>query len=146
MARNLAALLAGLVAGIVVAFVVVVPIAVALIVGSDIAVGSKADLQNPGHVWAVFIALPSHMKLLIILVWFMGPLVGGLVAKRIGSAVWPLWGIVALFAVDAVRTVLSLPLPIWVQAVWVAAPFLGGLLALRLGASRRAAADGIQAG
>lgn len=145
MGRNLAALLAGLVVGIVVAFVVVVPIAVALIVGSDIAVGSQADLQNPGHVWAVFINLPSHMKLLIILVWFIGPLAGGLLAKRIGTAVWPLWGVVALFAVDAVRTVLSLPLPIWVQIVWVAAPFLGGLLALRMGSSRRAAGEGVLA-
>lgn len=146
MARNLAALLAGLVVGIVVAFIVVVPIAVALIVGSDIAVGSKADLQSPGHVWAVFVNLPSHMKLLVILVWLLGPLVGGLVAKRIGTHVWPLWGIVALFAIDAVRTVISLPLPLWVQAVWVAAPFVGGLLALRIGSSRRPAAGGVQAG
>lgn len=135
MARNIAALFAGLIAAII-ALVIVV-----LITGRAFPVAAEVNARDPDQIKAVFAALPLHVKLLIMLAWFIGPLAGTLTAKRLGTASWPLWTIAALFAIYVGLTVSVLPMPAWMQFGSVAAPVLAGLIAHHFGRSRPAPAE-----
>jgi uncharacterized membrane protein YhaH (DUF805 family) len=136
MARNIGALFAGLVAGLVALIVLVV------IIGEAFPVAARINPSDPNQIKAAFAGLALHVKLLIVLAWFLGPLAGALAARRIGTASWPMWSFVILFALYVGLTISVLPMPGWMQAGAVAAPLIAGLVAHHYGPRpRRDAGD-----
>ena len=86
---------------------------------------------NSETVWQLvdtFPALPLGPKLVIVLSWFAGALVGAMAAKGIAGRGWAAWTVAGFFAVYALVTVMILPMPGWLQATAVAAPLIGGLI------------------
>lgn len=79
---------------------------------------------------------PTGLKLFLVLAWFTGGLVAGLVAKLIardGRIAWVAIGI--LTALTAVN-IFVLPFPVWMEIANVLAPLLGGLIGNHLVGAR----------
>jgi hypothetical protein len=118
-------------------------IIVGILVGfvAILAVGALGGLLYPSTtqiegitsetVWQLVEAFPNMPlgpKLIIVLSWFAGALVGALAAKRIAGRGWAAWTVAGFFAFYALVTVMILPMPGWLQAIAVAAPLIGGLV------------------
>ena len=86
-------------------------------------------LRDPEVVAGPSPAMPVAAKLIVVLAWFGGALVGGYVAKRICDRWWAAWAVAALVAVAGVVNVMMIPHPAWMQIAAVVAPLVGGLLA-----------------
>lgn len=85
---------------------------------------------------AAFANTPLQMRLCLVLAWFIGGMVAGVVAKLIvrdGRIAWTAIGI--LTALTAVN-IFVLPYPVWMEIANVAAPLLGGLIGNHLVAAR----------
>lgn len=121
---------AAIVAGLVVGFAGM--IAVALAGGMIFPMPGSIDVTNAEQVKGAFTDLPQGAKAAVILSWFIGALLGSLVAKLIARRGWAAWTIAGLFAVYVLLNVLVLPMPGWMQAMAVAAPLFGGLIANHL--------------
>jgi hypothetical protein len=79
---------------------------------------------------------PLGATLFIALSWFVGGLVGGVVAKRIAGTGTACWTAVGLLTLLTVSNILLAPFPGWMQVASVVAPLLGGLIANHLVAAR----------
>lgn len=97
-------------------------------------------VRSPGgaieQATAVFANAPMGLKLFLVLAWFVGGLVAGLLAKLIardGRVAWVAIGI--LTALTAVN-IFVLPFPVWMEIANVFAPLLGGLIGNHLIAAR----------
>jgi predicted MFS family arabinose efflux permease len=82
--------------------------------------------------------IPAGIQLLVLLAYFLGALVGGVIAARISERSWTAWLIAALVAAGAVWSMFLIPHPQWMQVAAVIAPLLGGWAARHLAASRLA--------
>jgi hypothetical protein len=94
------------------------------------------DLRNPEASGQVVAAIPLPAKLVVILAWIAGTLVGGVVAKRICRRWWAAWPVAGLVACAAIVNVMMIPHPVWMQISAVLAPLLGALAASHLVAPR----------
>lgn len=131
MARNFLALVAGLIA------LVLGLVVVDVVSRSAFPVALELRSNDPEHLRAMFAALPTSTVVVLVAAWFIGPLVGALTARWIGTGRWPLWTIVGLSAFCVAIMVAVLPMPAMLQVAWVAAPIVAGLIAHHFGPTRR---------
>jgi hypothetical protein len=89
-------------------------------------------LRNPEGSGQVVAAIPLPAKMIVILAWLAGALVGGIVAKRICRRWWAAWAVGAVVACAAIVNVMMIPHPVWMQISAVLAPLLGALAASHL--------------
>lgn len=121
----------GLVAGLIAAFATVWLIG---FVGHSLyPLPGDLNLADFGAVGVYIQNAPLPAMLLVILSWFGGALLGGLVAVTIARAAWPAWLVAALVAGAAILNVMMIPHPTWMQLGAVIAPALGGMLAHHFG-------------
>lgn len=124
--RAIAAILGGLVAG------AAAMVAIAFLGGMLFPSTASIDAYNVEQISDAFTNLAVGAKIALILSWFGGALVGGVVAKLIARQGWAAWTLAGIFALYVLLTVFILPMPGWLQAVAVAAPLVGGLIANHL--------------
>lgn len=95
------------------------------------------DMTDPGAVGLALGAAPLAAKLIVVGAWFVGALVGALVAGLISRAYWPGWIVAGFVALGGILNIVLIPHPVWMQIAAVAAPLLGGLVAHHVGPARR---------
>ena len=86
--------------------------------------------------------VPVATQLVVLVAYFLGALVAGMVANRISGRSWTAWPIALLVAAGAIWSMFMIPHPQWMQVAAVVAPLLGGLAARRLARSNPARPSG----
>lgn len=133
-------LIGGIAAGIVVAFATVWIIDM---VGHLLyPIPTDLDIRDFEAIGRYIQAMPAPAMALVLLAWFAGALVGGLVAGLISRRHWPVWLIAALVACAGIVNVMMIAHPTLLQIGAVVAPLLGGLVASQI-VRRRLAAPGL---
>ena len=116
------------IAGIVAAFVIVICVDLLALLFHP------APPMRPGpEATAAWLAdAPITALAVIVLAWFLAPLLGGFAALRISR--WPAsaWIVTLAILASALLGVFRPPHPLWMQVGAVVAPLLGGWLASRL--------------
>jgi hypothetical protein len=87
------------------------------------------SMYDGAAVRAYFAMMPRFAQAFVALAWFLGALVGGLVAAAVSRRLRSLWAITAVVASLGILNVVKIPHPFLLQIAAVAAPLLGGLLA-----------------
>jgi hypothetical protein len=87
------------------------------------------NIYNGAAVRAYIASMPPLALAFVLLAWFLGALVGGVVAASISRRHWTLWAMAGLVAALAILNVVMIPHPLLLQIGSVAAPLLGGLVA-----------------
>jgi len=110
-----------------------VVIAMAAVAGMDwfvhwlfpLAVANPNDMAS---IRAAIEAAPMAAKVLIVGGWFLGALMGGLVAVRISG--WPpsIWIVTAIFIAACLANVILIPHPLWMQIAGVLAPLFAAVV------------------
>jgi hypothetical protein len=85
---------------------------------------------------AAFANTPLQMRLCLVLAWFIGGLVAGIVAKLIVRDGRIAWTAVAILTVLTAINIFVLPYPVWMEIANVIAPLFGGLIGNHLVATR----------
>jgi hypothetical protein len=85
---------------------------------------------------AAFANTPLQMRLCLVLAWFIGGLVAGVVAKLIVRDGRIAWTAIAILTVLTAINIFVLPYPVWMEIANVLAPLLGGLVGNHLVAAR----------
>jgi ABC-type multidrug transport system permease subunit len=99
-------------------------LAMAAIVGLvEVAAHSFFPLPSDGG------PIPVGVQLLVLAAYFLGALIGGIVAARISRARWTAWAIASTVAAGAIWSMFMIPHPQWMQIAAVVAPLLGGAIA-----------------
>ena len=120
----------GIVAGIVTLFVTV--FLVEMIGHQFFPISGEVNLRDPRANPTLITGAPLGAQLFVVLAWFAGALLGGLVAGRISRRHWPVWTVAALVILAALANVFMIPHPVWMQLGAVIAPLLGGFVASRM--------------
>src|SRR5262249_22209885 len=119
----------GIAAGIIVAFVTV---AIAESIGHQIyPLPESLDPRDAAQIAAIMDDIPLGAKLVVILAWFLGALVGGYVANRIASRALAGWIVAAAVVLAGIANMLAIPHPIWMWAAGVLLPLAAGWLSQR---------------
>lgn len=95
------------------------------------AVVDPAEAMIPGFMDTV----PFQAKLWIVSGWFLGALLGALLAFRVSRWDFSGWFVAAFVAAAGIVNIVMIPHPLWMSVCAVALPFVGAVLAF--GASRR---------
>ncbi|MDQ3139603.1 MAG: hypothetical protein M3Q15_02620 [Pseudomonadota bacterium] len=119
----------GVVAGIVAAFATIW--LVELIGHQIFPVAGNIDLGDRESLTAFMASLPVGALLFVVISWFAGALVGGVVAARITGERWAAWVVAGVIAFASIANVLMFPHPLWVKIGGFVAPLLGGWIAAR---------------
>jgi CBS domain containing-hemolysin-like protein len=90
--------------------------------------------------------IPIGVLILVLAAYFLGALVGGMVAARIARRRWTAWAIAAIVAVGAIWSMFMIPHPQWMQIAAVVAPLLGGAIAHGLAGRETRAGESGRAG
>lgn len=122
-------LILGIVAGIVAAFAAVWAID---LIGHQIYPRGYIDVSSYESIGRFIKSLPAGALVFILLAWFGGALVGGLVAATVSQRRWTLWLIAILVAAVGVFNVIMIPHPLLLQVGAAVAPLLGALAAKAL--------------
>jgi hypothetical protein len=93
---------------------------------SDVTLNDGARLRD------FILSMPVAAQLFVLAAWFLGALVGGLVAALISRRRWTAWLIAGLVAIGGLINIFWLPHPELLQVGSVVAPLLGGLFASQL--------------
>ena len=83
--------------------------------------------------------VPVGIQLLVLAAYFLGAVVGGVVAVRLSGAGWTAWVVAILVVAGAIWSMFLIPHPQWMQIGAVVAPVLGGFVAGRIAGRRLAA-------
>lgn len=86
-----------------------------------------ADLMDPDSIGAALAAAPMSAKVMVTGSWFLGALVGGLIAVRAAGWATAGWIVTVLVALAGVYTGLEVPQPLWMHIAAGVAPFVAGL-------------------
>lgn len=132
----------GIIVGLVVGFLALVVIGI-IGVGATYSVPADIDLYDNRAVVDLVLNMPPGPKIAFVVALLVWALVGAAMAKLIARRAWVAWTVAGLVTVYVVLSVLSLPLPAWMQAVTIAAPLLGGLIGNHLVATRIAPEDAV---
>jgi cytochrome c biogenesis protein CcdA len=93
---------------------------------SDVTLNDGARLRD-------FIrSMPVAAQLFVLAAWFLGALVGGLVAALVSRRRWTAWLIAGLVAIGGLINIFWIPHPELLQVGSVVGPLLGGLFASQL--------------
>jgi predicted outer membrane lipoprotein len=76
--------------------------------------------------------MPLAAKLFVVFAWFLGALVGGIVALSIGRRPLFAWIIGAALVALSVLTTMTFPHPLWMVIAAIVLPVLAAFLAIRL--------------
>lgn len=91
------------------------------------------DLSDPAAMGALMEQVPLAAKLVVVLAWFLGALIGGLVAARVAREPRAAWIIAGIFILVTALTIAQIPHPLWMVVAGLVAPlFAGWLVATRL--------------
>lgn len=85
---------------------------------------------------AAFANTPLQMRLCLVLAWFIGGIVAGVVAKLIVRDGRIAWTAIAILTVLTAVNIFILPYPVWMEIANVLAPLLGGLVGNHLVSAR----------
>lgn len=94
------------------------------------------DLNNPDDLERLMSVIPLGAKIAVLVAWFIGALVGALVAGWIGKGPKPGWVVAAFMIVASVVTTQMFPHPVWMVVGALVLPIVAKLLADRSIASR----------
>ena len=87
---------------------------------------------------AAFANTPFQMRLCLVLAWFTGGLVAGVIAKLIVRDGRIAWTAIAILTVLTAINIFILPYPVWMEIANVLAPLVGGLIGNHLVTARAA--------
>ena len=110
-----------------------VVIAMAVVAGMDwfdhwlfpLAVANSQDMAS---IRAAIEAAPMAAKVLIVGGWFLGALIGGLVAVRVSAWQPSLWIVTGIFIAACLANVILVPHPLWMQIAGVVAPLFAAVV------------------
>lgn len=85
---------------------------------------------------AAFANTPLQMRLCLVLAWFVGGAVAGIVAKLIVRDGRIAWTAIAILTALTAVNIFILPYPVWMEIANILAPLLGGLVGNHLVATR----------
>jgi hypothetical protein len=85
---------------------------------------------------SAFANTPLQMRLCLVLAWFVGGLIAGVVAKLIVRDGRIAWTAIAILTVLTAINIFILPYPVWMEIANVLAPLVGGLVGNHLVAAR----------
>lgn len=94
------------------------------------------NMMTPAGVTAYLAAVPMTAMMFPVAGWFLGALVGGWTALKIGGWGTSAWLVAGLIAVAGVYNATQIPAPLWMQICTVLAPALGGWAAVHFGMRR----------
>ena len=115
--------LGGIAAGIAVAIVVMVLIEA---VGNQIAPPPMGlDLERPDAA----VRMPFETLIFPVAGWFLGPLVGGILAVRVSGRRWASWPVAGAVLIGAILQFAMAGHPLWMIAAGVAGPIAAALIA-----------------
>lgn len=117
----------GIIVGLLAGFFTIILIGI-VGVGATYSVPPGLNVYNSRAVVDAVLNMPPAPKIALLVALFGGALAGTALAKRIARRAWAAWTVAGLIAIYVVLSVLSLPLPGWMQALSIAAPLLGGLI------------------
>jgi MFS family permease len=123
-------LVLGIIAGIVAAVATIGGLNLMSHMLHPIPAGLRAE--NYAAIGAFIKAMPAWALAMIALAWFLGPLVGGLVAGLVSRRSWTVWMIGLVVFLAAAVNVFNIPHPLLLQIAAFVAPVAGTLLALRI--------------
>ena len=127
----------GIVADVLLAFAVLIGLEMA----GDAAMPPPARLDptNPEDLKQMVAAAPLAAKAWVVFGWFVAPLAGGWLARRLSGKGWAGWIIAGLILLGGIANILMIPHPLWMQIAAVAAPLLAGAVVMRLPSAGSAA-------
>ena len=94
------------------------------------------NLSDPDVLAVSMDRIPVGSKLFVILAWFLGPLLGGILGGRLAKARWVSWILGGLTALGLVANAYAIAHPAWMLLVGALAIVTAAFLADRLGAPR----------
>ena len=102
---------------------------------------SDLNLAQPDDQARLMAAMPTAVKAMVLFAWFLGALVGAVIANRIAR--WSAAGwIVALLVVAAgIATMVMIPHPAWMWAGGIVLPLMAGWIAARWSTPRAHSPD-----
>jgi hypothetical protein len=94
------------------------------------------DLSNPESLRTMIDVMPLAAKMMVLVAWFLGSLIGGWTAQRIAR--WHLapWIVAAAIVIGGIWSMIMIPHPLWMIAAGVTLPLLAAAMV-----SRRTQAD-----
>jgi hypothetical protein len=136
----MARLIVGIVAGILAAFATVWIVDLA---GHALyPLPSDLNIRDFEAVGAYIQSMPPGALAFVVVAWFAGALLGGLVAALVSERHWTVWLIAGLVAAAGLVNILMIPHPALLQIAAIAAPLLGGFVASQIARSRLARRGG----
>ena len=120
----------GIVAGVMLAFAALIGLEMA----GHAAMPPPAGLgpSNPEDLKQMVAAAPLAAKAWVVFGWFVAPLAGGWLARRLSGKGWAGWIIAGLILLGGIANILMIPHPLWMQIAAVAAPLVAGAVVMRL--------------
>jgi hypothetical protein len=89
------------------------------------------DISNSADLARLIESLPGPALSIILGAWFLGALIGGWVAFRVGLWRTAPWLVSAVIITGAIWSFVMIPHPSWMIAAGVILPLLAGLLVVR---------------
>lgn len=74
-------------------------------------------------------SMPPMALAIVVLAWFLGALVGGLIAATIAQRDWAVWFVAGIVLLGGIANIAMISHPLVLQIGAIAAPLLGGLFA-----------------
>jgi hypothetical protein len=123
-------MIGGVVAGLIVAFLCVYGIET---IGHSLYPPPPGfDLSNPDDMARMIAVMPVGAKVAVVLGWFVGALVGALVADKIARRGLAGWIVAILVVAAGIATMVMIPHPAWMWVAGIGLPLLAAWLAQRL--------------
>lgn len=107
-------------------------------------ISGEVNLRDPAANPTLVTSAPLGAQLFVVGAWFVGALLGGLVAGRVSGRHWQVWAMACFVVLAALGNIFMIPHPTWMQIGAVAAPLLGGFVASRMvppGTARQSGSD-----
>lgn len=87
------------------------------------------NMADPASVGSYIGSMPPLALAIVVLAWFLGSLIGGLIAATIAQRDWAVWFVAGLVLLGSVANIAMISHPLVLQIGAIVAPILGGLLA-----------------
>ena len=91
------------------------------------------NAADPAQLATMMDQIPVGAKLMVLLAWFIGIVIGGSVAMVVSSRrKWTAWTVAVILFSLAALTMVMIPHPVWMMAGAVMATIAGGAMSTRL--------------
>ena len=95
------------------------------------------NLSDPDAIAVAMDRIPLASKLMVVIAWFAGPLIGGVVGGRLARARWASWIPGGLTGLGLVLNAFAIPHPLWMLIAGALGIAVATYLADRFSAPRR---------